>query len=124
MAGWWQVVAQTGEGLVDRGGLDYSLIGKLLVGRRGDRETWGRALPSGGGGGLHGSLGGGHITVTGLIIVPWGFSAVLLACFDDLSLPLPYVDSPLKLLTHGGVLGVEARRQAGKADILNGCTVL
>lgn len=43
---------------------------------------------------------------------------MLLASLDDLALPLSYVEASLQLLAHGGVLGVEAGRQAGEAHVL------
>jgi hypothetical protein len=46
--------------------------------------------------------------------------AVLLTGLNDLSLPLSYVNASLQLLAHGGVLGVKARGQAGKAHIVDG----
>ena len=42
---------------------------------------------------------------------------MLLASLDDLSLALSYVQTALELLAHGGILGVEAGGQAGKAHI-------
>jgi hypothetical protein len=59
-------------------------------------------------------------------IVVWtgSLATVLLSCLDDLPLTLSYVQTSLELLTHGGVLGVEARRQAGEADVHEVSTAL
>ena len=49
---------------------------------------------------------------------------MLLACLDDLPLTLSYVQAPLKLFPHGGVLRVEAGGQAGEAHIVQVGTAL
>jgi hypothetical protein len=110
--------AESSERLVDRGGLNHSLVGKLGVRRRGDAETWRRALSPRRVGRLHGPSKRTLLLSGSVIVQSTAFASVLLACFNDLSLALSDVHALVKLLTHRGVVGVEARRQAGKAHVV------
>lgn len=124
MARGWHGVAETGEGLVDWCGLDDALVRELLVRGWCNGEPGRGTFPAGSVGRLHGSSEGVHVAVAGCLIVLVASLALLLAGFNDLSLSLPHINTPLKLLTHGGVLGMEAGGQARKADVLDGGTVL
>jgi hypothetical protein len=85
-------------------------MGKLLGCGRRDGEAWRWAFPAGSLWGLDGSSKGTRVAMSWRIVVWTGsLAAVLLACLDDLSLSLSYVQTALELLTHGRVLGVEAR---------------
>lgn len=113
------VAAETGKGLVEGSGLDDAVIGKGLVRRRSNRQSGRRALAAGRLGRLDGASKGTNLCAwAGLVCVCRAALAVLLACFDNLPLALSYIEASLELLAHGGVLGVEARRQAGEADIV------
>lgn len=100
-------VAQAGKRLINRGRLDDTLIGKLLVRGRGNGESRRRPLSSGARGCVHTALERVGLRSRWLILLR-GLSPILLALLNDLSLPFPHVNAPLQLLPHSGVLGVEA----------------
>lgn len=109
MAGQWLGLVAAGEGLVERGGLDDSLVGKLGGGRGHDGEAGGSALA--GLGHPHG-LGGLHAVRAGVL------GGSLHALFDDGALLVPDGEAALQLLAHDGIVGLEAGRQAGQTDVL------
>lgn len=110
------VLAISGEGLIERSRLDNTLVGELLVRRRIDRQTGRRAFPARCARRLAG----------GLEQVAFGISrcvvscdlVAFLACFNDSALLLPNVHAPLQLLAHVGIMSVEARRKAGETKLL------
>lgn len=124
MARRWHVVAQASERLVDWRRLDNTLIGELLMRWRGDGEAWWGSLPSRGVGSLHSSSEWVCVSMSCCIVVWVASLTLLLTCFNNLPLSLPHFNTSLKLLAHGGVLGVEAGRQAGEAHVLHRCAVL
>jgi hypothetical protein len=88
------------------------------VRRRRNGKARGRALPARGLGRLDGPSKCADLGTAWGLVVDWStLGAVLLACFDDLSLPFSYVEAALELRAHGGVLGVEAGGEAGKAHV-------
>lgn len=112
------VAAKTREGLVYRRRLDYTVARESLMRGRRDGETRWWPLPAGGGRSLDCASKGTNLGVPGVFHLGWSALAALLARFDDLPLTLSYIQAPLQLLAHAGVLGVEAGREAGHADIV------
>jgi hypothetical protein len=94
-----------------------------MRGRRNGETRWG-ALPAGSLGCLDCSSKSSNLGVACVVHLGRSTLAALLACLDYLPLTFPYVQASLQLLTHAGVLGVEARRQAGHADIVEVRTAL
>ena len=111
----------TWKGLVQRGRLDDSLIGKLFVGRGYNGETWwgpflgrGRGRLEAGAKGIDfGSLGSGLCA---------GTSSLVEACIDDLALLIAHRDAALNVLTHVGILGFEARGKTCYSNIVHAQT--
>ncbi len=85
---------------------------------RGDGESWWWAFSAGRLRRLHGSAKSGDLGLSYIVCLLWATLAVLLTSFNDLPLSLSYVQTTLKLLAHGGVLGMEAGGQAGEAHVL------
>lgn len=74
---------------------------------RGDGEARRWPLSPRAGGSVHAALE--WILVLSQVVVLRTLATVPLALLNDLSLPFPYINAPLQLFPHGGVLGVEAR---------------
>jgi len=112
--------------LVDWGRLDDAVGREVLVRGRSNGKTGRWALSAGGHWGLDGpskctNLGIVVVVVgaaAGVIRLGWAALAALLACLDNLALALSYIQTALELLAHGWVLGVEAGRETGKANIV------
>lgn len=107
------------EGLVERGGLNHSLVGKLLVRGGDDAQSW-RRLPLRMPWGLGGKSRGTSFALLRALHggVAW-LGSLLQAQLDDVSLVLSHRDAALQLLPHRGVLRDEAGRQACQTDIVN-----
>jgi hypothetical protein len=91
-------------------------------GRNGETRRW--ALPARSLRCLDCSSKSTNLSAPCVFHVRWSSLAALLARFDDLPLTFSYIQASLQLLAHAGVLGVEARREAGHADIVEVCTAL
>lgn len=89
------------------------------MGRRSNAEAWRGTLSARRLWGFDSPAKGANFRVSGLFDIRRAALAVLLACLDDLPLPLSHVQASLQLLTHGGVLGVEARGKTGEAHVLH-----
>lgn len=97
---------QSRERLVHRRGLDDPVLRREGRGGRGrDGEARGGAFAAGGRGGRG---------------APGFASAAFLPGGDDLALLVSDAEAALELLAHAGVVGLEARGEAGEADVMDG----
>jgi hypothetical protein len=101
-------VMSTGEGLAQGRRLNNPLVGKLLVGRRYDAQSWWGFIAPWHARSLRGELG-----TTVLILAVVGaiaFGRLLLKpCLDNAPLLFPNIDALLQMFLHDGILSHEPR---------------
>jgi hypothetical protein len=106
-------VVHAGKSLVEGRRLDDALVGELLMGGRHDGEPGRGLVSSRHTGRLSGEL---VVLVTGAVALG---RLLLQPLLDDMALLLLNPHATLELLLHNRVLGDEARRETGQANLLN-----
>jgi hypothetical protein len=107
-----------GEGLAQRGGLDNSFVGELLVGWGHDAQSRWRLIPSRHTGSLCRKLAHG-VPISAVIRTISLRRLLLQPSLDNASLLFPDVQALLQVFLHDGVLCNEAWGQAGQSNLLD-----
>jgi len=110
------VLAISGKGLVERGGLNYTLVCELLVRRRIDDKAGRGTFPPRRSRSLAGGFEEVAFWVSRYVIARNLLS--FLSGLDYSKLLLSNVHAPFELFAHGGIFGVEAGRKACETDFL------